>query len=126
ERPQLLAVVERPHIAVVRAQHFWRALFEAARYALLPELGRFVRVRVGVDDRMVDAGDFEEQIGHRRASGREGTTKTGLRSTPDSGGRRAVAAGAVRGRRFFRRSQSGGDGAGPSKPEVAGRPPSPV
>src|SRR6185369_17575886 len=64
--------------------------------------------------------------------GREGTTKTGLRSTPDLGGRRAVAAGVVRGG-FFRRSQSGGrcrgvlkDGAGgpPAVPDYGadGRP----
>src|SRR5262249_47181271 len=64
ERAQLLAVVERPHVAVRTVKHLRRPHLESRGDAILPEVGRLVHVRIGVDDRVVDAGDLEERFGH--------------------------------------------------------------
>src|SRR5262249_16194384 len=64
ERTQALAVVERPDVALRRAEDFWCPCFQVRRHARLPEIGRLVHVRVGVEDRIVDAGDLGEELGH--------------------------------------------------------------
>src|SRR5262249_30046108 len=65
ERTQLLPVVERPDVALLGVQDLRRASAKSARDTLLPEFGRLVHVRVGIDDGVVDAGYLYERVGHQ-------------------------------------------------------------
>src|SRR5262249_35502272 len=64
ERGQALAVVERPHVALRGAQDLRGPCLQVHGHARLPEIGRLVHVRIGVEDRVIDAGDLGEELGH--------------------------------------------------------------
>src|SRR5262249_4140840 len=64
DRPETGAVVERPDLAVVRVEAAWRPRAERLRHARLPDVRRLVDVRVGVDDRIVDARRDGEPFAH--------------------------------------------------------------
>ena len=81
DRPLLLAAVEVPHLSLVRRDALRRAVPPLRGHGFLPELGGLVDVRIGVQDRVVDAGDVGEEVvvGH-------GESSTSLHDT--GGGRR--------------------------------------
>src|SRR5206468_1827687 len=70
EGTEALAVVERPDVALLGAQHLRRARAEPLRHARLPQIGRLVHVRVGVENRVVDARDVVEDVRHARSIAR--------------------------------------------------------
>src|SRR5581483_5713706 len=71
-----IAAVEEPHVGVAVAYDPRRALAEARRHALLPHARRLVDVRVGVDDRVVDARDVVEDVDRLAGRAHPGTRST--------------------------------------------------
>ena len=63
DRAHALAVVERPVVALVAVHHLRRPVLELRRHPAHPGVGRLVDVGVAVEDRVVDRGVVEEELG---------------------------------------------------------------